>query len=369
MNINVPPEFLPNLQLTRDASGLLFEFMLKNNHSKIYILSLYDSIGISNHRSRTQLHRPITADCVPALGSYIGRDTATIAAELAGGMEPMRDCFAGVLAVASKSVQAANLLLRHCILTKPVHLLRTLRPSITDEFTREFDQEAHNCIIATLALPSPLSEEAQLDLSLPYRLGGMGFRPAARANRPAFWGSAASSLYFVLTETGLQDAEMSVVRERLTLVREIEVIHTNMLTVQNVVPDDIAIAQSFEATFNSFGGQEMANGLQKLLMKLVDDSLDRRRRYRAPRALIARANACKARGASAWLMTIPHPDYPELRISNLDFRLAVRHRMAYCHRTPCRLTVPVGDKLLTWTITHRSVTFMHVLTRREEAWT
>lgn len=155
----------------------------------------------------------------------------------------------------------------------------------------------------------------------------MGFRPAARANRPAFWGSAASSLYFVLTETGLQDAEMSVVRERLTLVREIEVIHTYMLTVQNVVPDDIAIAQSFEATFNSFGGQEMANGLQKLLMKLVDDSLDRARRYRAPRALIARANACKARGASAWLMTIPHPDYPELRISNLDFRLAVRHRM------------------------------------------
>ena len=152
--------------------------MLKDNHSKIYILKLYDSIGISNHRSRTQLHRPITADCVPVLGSYIGRDSAAIAAELASGMEPMRDCFTGVLAVASKSVQAANLLLRHCILTKPVHLIRSLRLSITDEFAGELDQEARNCIIATLALPSLLSAEAQLDLSLPFRLSGMGFRPA-----------------------------------------------------------------------------------------------------------------------------------------------------------------------------------------------
>ena len=68
---------------------------------------------------------PVTASVKPTLGSVIGRNPAAVADSLLGKMEEYDECFEGVKAVARVDSQAAQLLLRYCMLGKPLHLLRT----------------------------------------------------------------------------------------------------------------------------------------------------------------------------------------------------------------------------------------------------
>jgi hypothetical protein len=243
--------------------------------------------------------------------------------------------------VAEVDAQAAQLLLRYCVLSKPTHLLRTLPPSITEAFTARFDAAALECITSTLDLPTPLSAEALLDLSMPFRLGGLGYRPTSRVRHPAYWGAAASSLSAVLDQTGLVISDPLC--DSLTVVREMRLTHAHLVGGRLLTPDGTAINVDCDASLTSFAGGTVVRGIQKVLTHLMENTLDLTRRYQADPEFIARTMACRARGASTWLTTIPSPDYPELTMSSREIRFAVRHRLglppsdAMPHRCACGL--------------------------------
>eukprot|EP00973_Karenia_brevis_P000905 124539-Karenia_brevis.AAC.1 len=79
-----------------------------------------------------------------------------------------------------------------CANTRANFYLRTLQPSLTEEFADGHDRAIWECLCALLDREigqCTADEQAKLIAQLPMRLGGLGLRSATRHRQAAFWAS------------------------------------------------------------------------------------------------------------------------------------------------------------------------------------
>ena len=180
---------------------------------------------------------------MPCLGSFIGTDDALIAQLTRATLPSYSRIIDGIIAPHHRShTQQAALLLRYCAISQPVYLLRTLPPSITHSLCVAFDIAIRHACCTLFDLPSPLPAEALIDLHLPFRFGGCGFRPSVRTSRAGFWAAAAAALPIIISSMH-QD---TVLRD-LPLVHHLRTLHAEALEA-GIVPDDAAFLQSWPDT-------------------------------------------------------------------------------------------------------------------------
>eukprot|EP00660_Eupelagonema_oceanica_P019647 gene19647-biopygen34296 len=95
----------------------------------------------------------------------------------------------GLAGAHQPAVQVANLLLRWCVPSKCIHLLRILPPDVTDEFCRDVDArvEAAFCEINECAEPFGDVQRHLYETTLAW--GGLGMRPLDAVRHAAFVGA------------------------------------------------------------------------------------------------------------------------------------------------------------------------------------
>ena len=92
-------------------------------------------------------------------------------------------------------LQCAWLLLVHCASARACYFLRTLRPSLAEEFARAHDAGLWQCLRNILQLDLHQCSDVVADAStLPLCLGGLGLRSAWRSRVAAHWASWADCL-------------------------------------------------------------------------------------------------------------------------------------------------------------------------------
>ena len=92
-------------------------------------------------------------------------------------------------------LQCAWLLLVHCASARACHYLRTLRPSMVEEFARAHDAGLWQCLRNILQLDLHQCSDVVADAStLPLCLKGLGLRSAWRSRVAAHWASWADCL-------------------------------------------------------------------------------------------------------------------------------------------------------------------------------
>ena len=84
------------------------------------------------------------------------------------------------------AVQTANLLLRWCVSSKCIHLLRMLPPHITTNFAADIDQRVRAAFRRINNIEESWDETARLLFETPMAYGGLGMRPLAEHSAAAF---------------------------------------------------------------------------------------------------------------------------------------------------------------------------------------
>ena len=97
-------------------------------------------------------------------------------------------------------LQCAWNLLTYCAIPRSNHTLRTLPPSLSEEYARGHDAAVQDTLRALLSTTFDHSEQQRLRSisSLPTRLGGGGLRSAVRTATAAYWASWADALPMML---------------------------------------------------------------------------------------------------------------------------------------------------------------------------
>ena len=92
--------------------------------------------------------------------------------------------------------QSAWLLLLMCAAPRSNYLLRSLAPSLTDEFARTHDDGITRCLADLLANDAPIhiDDLGRRRAALPLKLGGLGLRRAQEGRDAAYWASWADTL-------------------------------------------------------------------------------------------------------------------------------------------------------------------------------
>ena len=175
----------------------------------------------------------VHSGCMPSLGSFIGTDDALIARRARAMMPTYSHIISGIIALHTRGrTQQAALLLRYCAISQPAYLLRTLPPAVSHSLCVAFDTAIQHACCTLFDLPSPLPAEALIDLHLPFRFGGCGFRPTVRTSRAGFWAAAAAALPIIISSMH-QD----------TVLRDLPLVH-HLRTLQ---PDALWIAEGSHA--------------------------------------------------------------------------------------------------------------------------
>ena len=93
-------------------------------------------------------------------------------------------------------LQSAWLLLLMCAAPRSNYLLRSLAPSLTDEFARTHDDGIARCLADLLANDAPIhiDDLGRRRAALPLKLGGLGLRRAQEGRDAAYWASWADTL-------------------------------------------------------------------------------------------------------------------------------------------------------------------------------
>eukprot|EP00660_Eupelagonema_oceanica_P019730 gene19730-biopygen1270 len=87
------------------------------------------------------------------------------------------------------AVQVANLLLRWCVPSKCVHLLRILPPAVTDEFCRGVDARVEEAFCLINECTDGFGEAQRQLYETPLAWGGLGMRPLHAVRHAAFVGA------------------------------------------------------------------------------------------------------------------------------------------------------------------------------------
>ena len=130
---------------------------------------------------------------IHVLGTPLGHDAFRKAALLAKRCQhdSLLDKLPGL-----PDLQTAWLLLLMCACPRSNYLLRTMQPSITEEFAARHDRVIMGCLSELLGSDGPLhlDDQALQRAKLPLRLGGLGLRSAEAGRCAAYWASWADTL-------------------------------------------------------------------------------------------------------------------------------------------------------------------------------
>eukprot|EP00439_Symbiodinium_sp_Y106_P074438 s2561_g14.t1 len=82
-----------------------------------------------------------------------------------------------------------------CAAPRCNYLLRSLAPSLTDEFARSHDEGVARCLADLLANDAPvrIDELGSRRAALPLKLGGLGLRPATEGRNAVHWAARADT--------------------------------------------------------------------------------------------------------------------------------------------------------------------------------
>jgi hypothetical protein len=215
---------------------------------------------------------------------------------------------AAALLPALDNKQAALLLLRYGVASRPVMLLRTVPPPCTEAPAAKFDESTRHTLASLLRLPS-LSDESWLQATLPLR-PGLGLPLAHATREPAFAASwahfaALAPSFFPQLSPCLQQPEFESSRLGLAVASAQQLLKAAAPALAVPLPSR---------------GDLIAN----LQHKMASISTTARRQQLAARGSLAtqaRLLCGSAKGSSAWLTAIP--SVPELRMGNTAFCVSV----------------------------------------------
>eukprot|EP00665_Eupelagonemidae_sp_cell47_P009391 gene9391-6073_t len=120
-------------------------------------------------------------------------------------VQPMLDRIASMPELAAEHlpvVQVANLLLRWCVASKCVHLLRLLPPRLTDEFAADVDRRVERTFAQLNRIEDCFDATARHLYQTPLAWGGLGMRPLHAVRESAFVGAWMQCMSFVREHHG-----------------------------------------------------------------------------------------------------------------------------------------------------------------------
>jgi hypothetical protein len=119
------------------------------------------------------------------LGAPVGIDEASIHKLIIKETNNCHEQFFKTLLSPLFYHQEVFLLLRYCILPKITHLMRTVRPQWLHTTAQQFDHLVLDTIMNRLSITSDLPYQTLV--TLPIRLGGLGFRTTSTISPLAYW--------------------------------------------------------------------------------------------------------------------------------------------------------------------------------------
>lgn len=225
------------------------------------------------------------------------------------------------------SVQVALLLIRLCLIPRMGYFTRVLPPRLTSTHAASFDAIIFDTAARKLALPTPLSDEAKLQLSLPIRYSGFGLRSVSALVNVAYWCSlaqAAPDIVSIIPDVNRRSCLLPC-DTQVPFARQLTNSHNELLTLEIPCGDTGVMPLDTEAFWKNYGSNRASKGLQGVLTAHLDTQSYNHHLHLSPLKDVQRLKSASARNAGAWLTCLPSS--PELTMSDDDFRGASRIRL------------------------------------------
>ena len=254
---------------------------------------------------------------------HLAKTLTSYQAFLAGLEQVVRDAPPG-----DPRVQTALLLLRLCGIPKATHLLRTLPPSLTEDFAVQLDK-AVEATVEELCRLDGLTEAQKQQLRLPVREAGLGLRAQASLRGVAYLGSWLGNLEGVRDRcpSGAASQDRFTTRDR-AWARELRDVQTELEARGGYLLEQGEVSARRPADGWGWAWEEDAAPVPKAQHALTR-ALEEGRKEELLKSLTvperAWVRSCGGKGAGAWLTTAPASDAESF--TDGDFCAAVRLRL------------------------------------------
>ncbi|MCP4539377.1 MAG: hypothetical protein GY832_19750 [Chloroflexi bacterium] len=287
---------------------------------------------------------------VDLLGGFVGRDQEAVARDAAAYIDA-RAAQLDKLVDSALPVQMKFLLLRCCLHPSLAFFTRITPSTVCRDALVRYDARVQLVLKKLLSVKRPLPLSAQIQSSLPLRMGGLALRQLVDTADMSRLASFSQTLEIALPLLGCSQHgpfPAPLVDEVTHLIPRIKQLHAVDEKVTGVIGD----LSSVQALLTRFATSALPAGtlsLQKLLQASHDKHVLEgliQLCDRGPRPLQdkVRISAASARGAAAWLVAVPIESLPYMAMTDLDFRLALLYLMGLDpfemqarHRSTCPL--------------------------------
>ena len=230
-----------------------------------------------------------------------------------------------------------------CIIPKMGFLLRVLPPRLVATHAATFD----SIILRTVALPSPLSDEAKITLNMPIKYGGFGIRSAAATSHVAYWCSIALSapdIVNVIPSDKRGSLLLPTSPTQADFARALTESHEELKNAGIACGDNGVIPSDTRNFWEAFGNNRAMKGLQKVISSKLDNTICtnflQSRELRDAQRILSAA----AKFGGTWKTVLPSS--PDLTLSDEDYRNAAKIGLGL----PCQNDLPdkceCGEELI-----------------------
>lgn len=272
----------------------------------------------------TRLSIPIRRNAAALLGSVVGTSDSLMYDLLVKNIGSSHTDILSRITHEKMPVQHAMILLRMCMVPKLNYIIRTVRPSVTQKITEEFDRliiTTARRLLKLNSVPCKFVDEMIDQMRLKCSMGGLGLASQTMVAHFAYLDSLARALRLDrATHQFLEDGHSHSLLS--SLQSSIDYSHRVTAVSRSIIPTSAPLfIQYFAAKPLTDEHYSLQSTLSHEAQKQSFIAL--RSVFESDEYHMARLNAVCARSASVWKVALPIDD--DTKLANNDYRIAVRH--------------------------------------------